>query len=98
MGAVVPIVSLALVFLIYGVFGFLLYRARFFSSWMSTDFDSVTFGLPFCCAVAANFGILYFWIRPHTFARELGLCAISFGLAAVAFWAYMICALNTYGE
>jgi len=86
------------VFLIYGALGFILYRGRFISSWLSSESDLVTFALPFFCAVAANFGILYFWFRPHTFARTLGQIAISFVLAALAWWVYMVCAVNTYGE
>ena len=89
---------LASVFLIYGVFGFFLYRARFISSWASSESDLVTFALPFLLAVMANAGVFFFWMRPHSFGRVAWQLAVSFALAVVAWWLYMVCAVNTYGE
>ena len=86
------------VFVLYGAVGFLLYRGRCVSDWAFCESDLVIFALPFLLAFVANASILLFWLRPHSLARVAGLLSASFVLAALGWWAYMVCAVNTYGE
>ena len=86
--------------MLYGVSGFLLYRGRWVSNWPIFYSDFVTFTVPFLSAIVANAYVLFSsgWLRPRSTARRVGLLLIGFILAFLSFWAYMVCALNTYGE
>jgi hypothetical protein len=94
------IALLAFVFMVYGVLGFLLYRGRWVSHSSFFESDLIIFTVPFLSAIIANAYILFSsgWLRPRSAARRVGLLLVGFILAFLSFWAYMVCALNTYGE
>jgi hypothetical protein len=96
----VSIALLASVFVLYGLVGFLLYRGRCVSHWPFCDSDLVIFALPFLLAFVTNAYVLFSssWLRPRSMARQVGLLLVSFILAFLSFWAYMVFAVNTYGE
>ena len=89
---------LASVFLLYCVVGFLLFRCRAVSLFVSCQSDVVIFALPFFVAAAINFSILFFWRRPSSLAGVARLFAISIGLAVLAWWIYMLFGVGIYGE
>ena len=94
------VLMLALVLMVYGLVGFLLYRGRRFSQSSFFESDLNIFTVPFLSAIVAYSCVLFSsgWLRPRSLAKWVGLLLIGFILACLSFWAYMVCALNTYGE
>jgi len=91
---------LVFVSVLYGAVGFMLYRGRCVSHWLFCESDLIIFVLPFLSAFVANAYVLFLsaWLRPRSVVRRVGLLFAGFALAFLSFWAYMIFAVNTYGE
>ena len=93
-------ILVGLVFLFHSAIGFVLYRGRAVSHWPICDSDAVVFAAPFVLAAVAYGAVLFAssWLRPRSGLRSFALLSISFVLAFLSTWCYMIFALNTYGS
>src|SRR5207245_6566997 len=78
----------------------ILYRGRVVSHWAICDSDLFVFEAPLLLAVVAYGAVLFSssWLCPRSALRSFGLLVISFVLAFLSTWCYMIFALNTYGS
>ena len=86
----------AAIFLAHVALGVILYRGRAVSHWAISASDFVIFELPFIFAAIGYFYAfrLMPWFQGHRTAR-IGLAL--FG-SFLSWWAYMLIALNTYGN
>jgi hypothetical protein len=86
--------------LAFGTVGVLLYRQRFVSHSSIWHYDSSIFFLPAILALFVNAWIIGVAIPNnwHPGVKGIATCTLAALATFLAFWAYMVVALNTYGE